>query len=350
MTSDLKVFEVKDTARDVVFKNISLDLVREGRRLVEDFTMTLSPGDKFIMTGESGSGKSTLVRAFMGLHPSCSGEIIIPPATKILCVSQKVHLPRTSLRGILSTPAPEGTFTDAEIDSVLRQVGHERLCAFVPENQARLDHIMDAVRPHIAVGLNIWARDLGRLSFAQRQDFRDHVQEFVGQHAQNFFDDLIAPYITTQVKSDLGRGVDGMLETAFNQNPSAGGLFLPFEWRIRSLAQRFVKFVLQGTGSHLKEARMDGSQISKKFSGGEQQRIPFAQILLHKPDIAIIDEGTSALDKDNGLRLYDMVFKALPETIFVSIAHNTHLIALHSVHGHLENKGITVQAIKPPSP
>lgn len=346
----LSVFEVKGGARDIVFTNVSLDLAKENRRLITGFSQTLSPGDKFIMTGDSGSGKSTLIRAFRRLLQSGSGEIAIPSGVKTLCISQKAHLPRTSLRGILSSPAPEGTFRDAQIDEVLRQVGHERLCAFIPENQASLENILNAAQRYVDVALNIWARDIQRLSPEQRAEFKGYVRDFINQHAQNFFDDLIAPYITESIKADMELGIGSILESSFMRQPSSGGLFLPFEWRIRTLAQRFSKFVLQGTGAYLKESRLDGSQISKKFSGGEQQRIPFAQILLHKPDIAIIDEGTSALDKNSGLRLYEMVFNALPETIFLSVAHNTHLIPIHSLHGHLENNKITVQAITSPSP
>lgn len=45
------------------------------------------------------------------------------------------------------------------------------------------------------------------------------------------------------------------------------------------------------------------------LSIGEQQRIPFALLLLRKPSIAFLDEATSALDEANETRLYQLLQK-----------------------------------------
>jgi ABC-type uncharacterized transport system fused permease/ATPase subunit len=63
------------------------------------------------------------------------------------------------------------------------------------------------------------------------------------------------------------------------------------------------------------------------LSGGEQQRLGFARLLVQKPRYALLDEATSALDKANEIRLYNQ----LQGTTYISIGHRTSLIPLHDL-------------------
>lgn len=58
------------------------------------------------------------------------------------------------------------------------------------------------------------------------------------------------------------------------------------------------------------------------FSGGEQQRLALARLVLLEPQWAFLDEATSALDKECESRILQNLRKALPQTTFVMIAHN----------------------------
>src|SRR3954470_17255440 len=73
-----------------------------------------------------------------------------------------------------------------------------------------------------------------------------------------------------------------------------------------------------------KEAKWD-----RTLSGGEQQRLAFARLFLHKPDIVVMDEATSALDPDSQTMLMNMVKERLPETAIVSVGHRPELEAFH---------------------
>ena len=63
------------------------------------------------------------------------------------------------------------------------------------------------------------------------------------------------------------------------------------------------------------------------LSLGEQQRISFARILLNKPQIAFLDEATSAVDERNEQLLYRNLLET--GTSFVSVGHRSTLKEFH---------------------
>ena len=64
------------------------------------------------------------------------------------------------------------------------------------------------------------------------------------------------------------------------------------------------------------------------LSLGEQQRLSFARLLLHKPGYAVLDEATSALDNKTEKILYEELQKN--GITFISVGHNYSLFAYHS--------------------
>lgn len=68
----------------------------------------------------------------------------------------------------------------------------------------------------------------------------------------------------------------------------------------------------------------------QKLSGGEQQRLAFARVLLHRPDFVFLDEATSALDPATERMLYETVLTQLPDAGVISIAHREALADFHS--------------------
>ena len=68
---------------------------------------------------------------------------------------------------------------------------------------------------------------------------------------------------------------------------------------------------------------------SQRLSGGEQQRLALARVLLVKPDWLFLDEATAAMDEQLEGDLYRMLSAELPQTTIVSIGHRSTLLALH---------------------
>lgn len=75
----------------------------------------------------------------------------------------------------------------------------------------------------------------------------------------------------------------------------------------------------------------------KLLSVGEQQRVAFGRVLLHKPKIVILDEATSALDSANEAALYEHLRKG--GTTLISIAHRAAVLRHHTHVLHLKGEG-----------
>lgn len=71
---------------------------------------------------------------------------------------------------------------------------------------------------------------------------------------------------------------------------------------------------------HVGLERIAGSP-ARLLSGGEQQRLALARVLLQRPDWLLIDDATSALDEPLEERVYRELRKSLPGATTISIAH-----------------------------
>jgi putative ATP-binding cassette transporter len=69
---------------------------------------------------------------------------------------------------------------------------------------------------------------------------------------------------------------------------------------------------------------------SKTLSPGEQQRLGIGRILIAKPSLVFLDEGTSALDEGMEHAMYDLIRERLPDCTIVSVGHRSTLEALHT--------------------
>lgn len=61
--------------------------------------------------------------------------------------------------------------------------------------------------------------------------------------------------------------------------------------------------------------------MGSRFSRGERQRITLARAILKSPRILILDEATSSLDPEAGVRVIKAVFEALPDSTIILITH-----------------------------
>lgn len=156
------------------------------------------------------------------------------------------------------------------------------------------------------------------------------------------------------ITSELSSAIDQRLKDEHCKKGILRSLFNVVTWPIALLtmplkARNTSKEIVQDLTVFMEGQNVTGDKLSGQLSGGEQQKLTFARILLHQPDILILDEITAALDMPTGDELYEEMVTKLPDTIMVSIAHNTHIMKHHTHHANLdaETKKITVRPIQP---
>ncbi len=98
------------------------------------------------------------------------------------------------------------------------------------------------------------------------------------------------------------------------------------DWTTEQIGEALDKVGLK----HLIEKIEEDAPWDQTLSGGEKQRLAFARLFLHNPDIIVLDEATSALDEKSQDKMMALMTKELPKATVVSVAHRAELEAFHS--------------------
>src|ERR1700730_5116624 len=98
------------------------------------------------------------------------------------------------------------------------------------------------------------------------------------------------------------------------------------DWTIEEIGEALDKVGL----GHLKEKIEEDAPWDQTLSGGEKQRLAFARLFLHNPDIIVLDEATSALDAKSQDQMMELMTRELPKATVVSVAHRPELEAFQS--------------------
>ncbi len=98
------------------------------------------------------------------------------------------------------------------------------------------------------------------------------------------------------------------------------------DWTVDQIGQALDKVGL----AHLKDKIEEDGPWDQTLSGGEKQRLAFARLFLHNPDIIVLDEATSALDEKSQDKMMELVTRELPKATVVSVGHRAELEAFHS--------------------
>lgn len=92
-----------------------------------------------------------------------------------------------------------------------------------------------------------------------------------------------------------------------------------------------VRAAMAAAGLDRFAARLDEvADWNVVLSGGEQQRVAFARVLLRRPGVLLFDEPVSTLSDASARDLYRMLLNRLPETIVLAVDRRGVLTDLHA--------------------
>ena len=80
---------------------------------------------------------------------------------------------------------------------------------------------------------------------------------------------------------------------------------------------------------HLADRLDETEQWGSLLSGGEQQRLAFARVMIYPPDVLIMDEPTSALDELSQQKMMEYMRERLPETTVIHAGHRPGIEQYH---------------------
>ena len=91
--------------------------------------------------------------------------------------------------------------------------------------------------------------------------------------------------------------------------------------------------------AHLQDRLEQEQDWSRILSLGEQQRLAFARLFLHKPKVAFLDEASASLDEGMEYAMYRLIREELPNTTIISVGHRSTLVPLHQQQLELHTDG-----------
>jgi iron complex transport system ATP-binding protein len=144
-----------------VLNGRQLTVVRHGRQILGEVTVTLTPGVLTAIIGPNGSGKSTLLRALAGVWPLTSGEVTLNK-------EPVVQMPRREVAQRLSF-LPQDTRCDFAftVEEIVAMGRHPHRGRFAAENAADREAVHNALTTCDL--LHLKKRNVARLSGGERQ-------------------------------------------------------------------------------------------------------------------------------------------------------------------------------------
>ncbi len=152
--SDVLQDYTKATALDIS----DLEVVFEGRTILQDFSMQVAQGEKVVLAGPSGCGKSTLLKCLLGL--------VIPQKGTILIHGQELDRDTVwDIRRQIAYVTQEPEFAPGTVKDALQQPFSYKANADLHEN---LNRIPDLFR-HFNLSSDLLAKDTTTLSGGEKQ-------------------------------------------------------------------------------------------------------------------------------------------------------------------------------------
>lgn len=267
-------------------EHLTLQTPQYTTTLIEDLSLVVTKGDHLLIMGPSGSGKTSLLRAIAGIW--CSGKGTI----KFHIKQSNEGSHRSILRGTNNNDEPvNGTSCHTEerkrqlVDGTARSFG---AIFFLPQ------------RPYMVLG-----------TLRQQLLYPTWIEDLISVSES---DPL--PFLLQS---------SGLPNAHYELRP------IPNEDELVRVLKAVCLDHLMTRCNGL-DSTIDWSSV---LSLGEQQRLAFARLLLAQPELALLDESTSALDEANEVILYKEI--AAAGITYISVGHRRTLRGYHKQILQLKN-------------
>ncbi|XP_024378905.1 ABC transporter D family member 2, chloroplastic [Physcomitrium patens] len=274
----------------LVLENVTLYTPQYSMSLFKDLCLVVNEGENLLIMGASGSGKTSLLRAIAGLWRSGSGTIK-------RYVKHRVG--------------------GAEQDGVSDNNQSQSDKGLSPDKEWIAENGGLQVETNGASVQNAKSMGSGEVFFLPQRPYM-----VLGTLRQQL---LYPRWSEVEMSGDTTNGSLPFLPKQDNTKPKVMRGLPPNDDQLVEALERVQL-------GHLMD-RCDGLDSSVEWASvlslGEQQRLAFARLLLSRPQLALMDESTSALDEKNEVSLYAAVQEA--GITVVSVGHRNTLRRFHKI-------------------
>ncbi|MBC8128178.1 MAG: ABC transporter ATP-binding protein/permease, partial [Gloeobacteraceae cyanobacterium ES-bin-144] len=114
---------IEESQDRVCYEHVTLHSSDKTRLLIEDLSLEMTPGSRWLVTASDDASKVALFRATAGVWECGGGKISRPGLDDILFLPERPYLPPGTLRDVLLRTGMESVTMDREITTVLRSLG-----------------------------------------------------------------------------------------------------------------------------------------------------------------------------------------------------------------------------------
>lgn len=279
---------------------------------------------------------------------------VLSPVVPLLCVAPKYLSGEMTLGAVVQVAAAFGQVQIALnwfVDNAIRLAEWTASAQRVVALRDSLQDLDDAIR-----NLSVDTIVLGDSPDANLRIEKLTVLQHDGRVMIGEAEAVIAPGEKVLLKGESGTGKSTLIRAIAGLWPwGSGSILRPVGARIAFLPQRpyippgtlrnallypdtgqkasdaTLSDALDRCGlSHLAVRLDEEDQWDKILSGGEQQRLAFARLLVAPPDIVIMDEATAALDELSQARMLEFLRADLADSTVLSVGHRPGLEAYHN--------------------